>query len=410
MKAMEKDLNLRYQSATEMLKDLNMALKNPDGDFVRTSSNEMAYTQRIDTVGQEEYIDDKSNTSEEKGKKKKGKLGQFFEKHPAAKYIIIILLLILIPVVGFFGTQAVLNLGRGDDVNLPNFVNMTREEAERAAEEAGLQLEITEEFNSEVEIGKVISQEPQFVEGYLVKENSTVKLKISKGENIKVVPDVVGKKREEAEEELKAAEFEVEVIEEASDKVEAGYVIRQDPEGDEERNAGETIKIYVSTGIKQITMEYVIGEKEDDAKKTLTDLGFEVTVVYEEDTSKDDGIVLKQSVDVGTTVDDGTEVILTVNKIEEIKNGTVNINLKSLTGGVIDVDEEGNEINPTVELEVRVNDETVYKETQRKDETNISVPVSGKGTITIKVFIDGVKNGSDRTLNLNSSNPVLTID
>ena len=48
MKAMEKDLNLRYQSATEMLKDLNMALKDPEGDFVKTGSNEMAYTQRID--------------------------------------------------------------------------------------------------------------------------------------------------------------------------------------------------------------------------------------------------------------------------------------------------------------------------------------------------------------------------
>ena len=409
MKAMEKDLNLRYQSATEMLKDLNMALKNPDGDFVKTSSNEMAYTQRIDAITEEEYRNAKPSENEEKGKKKKGKLGKFFEKHPAAKYIIIILLLILIPVVGFFGTQAVLNWGRASDVNLPNFVNMTREEAERAAEEAGLKLEITEEFNSDVELGKVISQEPQYMEGYLVKEDSTVKIVISKGENIKPVPDVVGKTREEAEAELKAAEFQVEVIEEASDKVEAGYVIRQDPEGDKEKNAGETIKIYVSTGIKQITMEHVIGQKEADAKKTLTDLGFEVNVVYEEDTSKDDGTVLKQSIDVGTTVDEGTEVTLTVNKIEQIKEGTVNINLKSLTGGVIDTDDEGNEIDPTVELRIEVNDESVYNGDQRKDVENFTKTISGKGTVTVKVFIDGVKE-VEKQLNLNSSNPVLNID
>ncbi len=410
MKAMEKDLNLRYQSATEMLKDLNMALKNPDGNFVKTSSNEMAYTQRINTVGEENYRNIKSNANEEKEKKKKGRLRQFFEKYPAAKYIIIIILLILIPVVGFFGTQAVLNWGRVDDVNLPNFVNMTKEEAQQAAEEAGLQLEIIEEFNSEIEAGKIISQEPQYIEGYLVKENSTVKLKISKGENIKVVPKVVGKTREEAEEEIKAAEFEVEVIEEASDKLKAGFVIRQDPEGNEEVNAGETIKIYVSTGIKQITMEHVIGQKEADAKKTLTDLGFEVNVVYEEDMSKDDGTVLKQSIDVGTTVDEGTEVTLTVNKIEKIKEGTVNINLKSLTGGQIDKDEDENEINPSVKLKVTVNEDTVVDEYVRKDNENYSLTVSGKGTVTIKVFIDGVKKGSDRTLNLNSDKPVLTID
>lgn len=50
IKAMEKDTNLRYQSATEMLKDLSMALKNPEGDFVREGSNDNAYTQVIPTI------------------------------------------------------------------------------------------------------------------------------------------------------------------------------------------------------------------------------------------------------------------------------------------------------------------------------------------------------------------------
>ena len=34
MKALKKDPMLRYQTATEMLQDLRMALKNPSGDFV----------------------------------------------------------------------------------------------------------------------------------------------------------------------------------------------------------------------------------------------------------------------------------------------------------------------------------------------------------------------------------------
>ena len=414
MKAMEKDANLRYQSATEMLKDLNMALKNPDGDFVHTVSNDMAYTQRIDTIKDVEQNNKENSKESENGKKKKGKFGQFFEKHKAVKYIFIILLIILIPVIGFFGTQAILNWGRVDDVNLPNFVNMTREEAEQAATNAGLQLETTEEFNSDVEAGKVISQEPQYVEGYLVKDGSTVKIVISKGENIKIVPDVVGKTREEAEQKVKAEEFEVKVVEEANSKVQAGYVIRQDPEAEEEVNAGETVTIYVSTGIKQITMEHVIGEPEEEAKKTLTDIGFEVEVVYEEDTSKDDGVVLRQSIDVGTTVDDGTKVTLTVNKIQEIKNGTVNINLKSLIGEEIEIADDGiTEINPTVQVRVTVTsegtEETVYNQEQRKDVTDLSVPVSGRGTITVKVFIDDVRKVQE-SLNLNSENPVLNID
>ena len=221
MKAMEKDLNLRYQSATEMLKDLNMALKDPDGDFVKTASNEMAYTQRIDTISEEAIKSDNARDSEEKaenGKKKKGKISAFFAKHPALKIVIIVLLVILIPVVGFFGTQAILSAGRTKDVALPNFVEMTREQAETTATDANLVLEITEEFNSDVEAGKIVSQDPPYLEGYTVKEGSTVKLVLSKGENIKIVPKVTGQSREEAEQAIKAEELEVEVKEEASSK------------------------------------------------------------------------------------------------------------------------------------------------------------------------------------------------
>ena len=334
MKAMEKDLNLRYQSATEMLKDLNMALKDPDGDFVKTSSNDMAYTQRIETIPDEPAKND-ANTNEAKSDNNKKKKDGFFKKHPAAKWILIVLLVILIPVVGFFGTQAILNAGRTKDVALPNFVNMTREEAERQAEEAKLQLEITEEFNSDVEAGKVISQDPSYLEGYTVKEDSTVKLVISKGENIKIVPKVVGEEVEAARELLKAEDLEIEVIEENSDEVEAGIVIRQEPEADEEVNAGSTVKVYVSAGIKQITMENVVGKTEADARKTLEDLGFVVQVEYEEDTSKDDGVVLRQSVETGTTVNDGTRVILVVNRIEERFTIGVSINVNSLTSSYV---------------------------------------------------------------------------
>ena len=160
-------------------------------------------------------------------------------------------------------------------------------------------------------------------------------------------------------------------------------------------------------------MDYVIGSKEADAKKKLKDLGFSVTVVYEEDTTKDDGVVLRQSIDAGTVSNDGTKVTITVNKIAQIKQGTVNIDLKSLTGGVIDKDENGNEINSTVKLEVKVtsqgSEDTVYSETHRKDTTRVTVPVEGKGTITVKVFIDGVRK-VQKTLDLNGSNTVLNID
>ena len=384
LKAMEKDINLRYQSATEMLKDLNMALKDPDGDFVKTGSNEMAYTQRIDIP--EEALNDelKDDRRSENKKKKKGKIRQFYEKHPAAKVITIILAVILIPVICFFGAQAILNIGSVEDVALPNFVNMTREQAEQTAEGAGLQLEVTEEFSSDVEAGKVVSQDPPYLDGYTVKENSTVKIVVSKGENIKIVPKVIGETVDNATELLNTEELEIEVVEEASDTVEAGIIIRQDPEADSELNAGETVTVYVSTGTKQITMTNVVGESEADAKKELTDLGFEVNVEYDEDSSKQNGVVLEQSISSGATVDDGSEVTLTVNKIVADKDINVIINVQKATGGYTEPAEGEEGESPTVNINVNGERRTGVS----KNETAYSgITLSGKDGERLEITV-----------------------
>ena len=50
MKAIQKEVGLRYQSATEMIKDLTLALKNPEGDFVEEDLAEDGATQIISTL------------------------------------------------------------------------------------------------------------------------------------------------------------------------------------------------------------------------------------------------------------------------------------------------------------------------------------------------------------------------
>ena len=409
LKAMQKDTNLRYQSATEMLKDLSMALKNPEGHFVKENNDNMnGYTQVLSTLPSEEIKSENSSKKVE-GKEKNNKKESVFKRYPAIKYIIIAVLLITIPLVGFFATKALLNKGKGRDVKLPNFVSMTEEEAKAKANESSLSLQIEEQYDRNVEAGKVISQDPVYMENYMIKENSIVKIVISKGTDIKKVPKVVGLKYEEAKDKIEEQSLNVEKVEESSDKVEAGYVIRQDPEQDSEANSGETVKVYVSTGAKMITMENVIGSKEADAKTKLTKKGFEVDVVYEEDTSKDDGIVLKQSIDIGKEVKDGSKVTLTVNKIQALKEGTININLKSLIKEEIKVDEAGNEIDPTVNVQVTADGDNVYQESVRKDTTNINITVSGKGTIEVKVFINDIRKVT-KQFNLNVDKPVLNID
>ena len=398
MKAMQKEVALRYSSATEMLKDLNAALKNPDGNTVMPDQNiENSYTQRIPTI-----------QGGEKMNQKEKKVNAFFKKHKKAIMIaIIILMVILIPVIGFYSTQAILNVGRAKDVKLPNLVGKTIEEAEQELNKSKLKIEKKEEFNSEIEAGKIISQNPPFIENYTVKENSTVEVVVSKGTEMTKVPKIIGMEYEEAEEEIKKYNLQAEKIDKVSKTVEKGIVIEQEPAENTEIKAGEKVKIYVScgNGLKQIVTQYVIGKTEKDAKELLTKDGLEVEVVNEEDTTKENGIVLKQSIEAGKTVDEGTKIIITVNKIAEIKTGKIDINLKSITGG-IKLDAEGNEINPEATVTVKVTsagkEETVYNEKHRKDTSTIIFDVKGVGTITIKVYVDDVLKRQTQ-MNLNSS-------
>ena len=398
MKAMQKEVALRYSSATEMLKDLNIVLKNPDGNTVMPEQNlENSYTQRIPTI-----------QGGEKMNQKERKVNAFFKKHKKAIMIaIIILMVILIPVIGFYSTQAILNVGRAKDVKLPNLVGKTIEEAEQELNKSKLKIEKKEEFNSEIEAGKIISQNPPFIENYTVKENSTVEVVVSKGTEMTKVPKIIGMEYEEAEEEIKKYNLQAEKIDKVSKTVEKGIVIEQEPAENTEIKVGEKVKIYVScgNGLKQIVTQYVIGKTEKDAKELLTKDGLEVEVVNEEDTTKENGIVLKQSIEAGKTVDEGTKIIITVNKIAEIKTGKIDINLKAITGG-IKLDADGNEIDPEATVTVKVTsagkEETVYNEKHRKDTSTIMFDVKGVGTITIKVYVDDILKRQTQ-MNLNSS-------
>ena len=59
----------------------------------------------------------------------------------------------------------------------------------------------------------------------------------------------------------------------------------------------------------------VIGLKEADAKKKLTDLGLKVIVKHDEDEDEKDGVVLRQSIAAGKEVEEGTSITITVNKL-----------------------------------------------------------------------------------------------
>ncbi len=405
MKALQKDTTLRYQAATEMLRDLRRSLKNPEGDFVE----ELEYdnTARTQKISLDEYEEMEQNRSFHKGnnkEKKGGKFKQFIKEHKAISITIGLILLFMI---SLGGTLGVLKMTNPAEVEMPNVVGLSKEEAQKEIEEAKLVFEVEkEEYHKEVPEGFVISQNPNYMERFnKVKEGSVVSVVISKGQEKAIVPNVKGKEKEEATQLIEEAKLKVEIIEETSKTVKEGYVISQETDPNTEVLAGDTIKIHVSigTGIKQVSVVSVIGQSEENAKKTLSNSGLKVNVAYEEDSSKDNGVVLKQSIEIGKVVDEGTTITITVNKVAEMKQGTVKVNLKSLLNYTPEKDEEGKDVVEKATVKITVGNDTIYNQSNPKTKTDITANFTAKGTVTIKVYVDDILGNRTKEINLNTT-------
>ena len=394
MRALQKDTTLRYQNATEMLTDLRKALKNPNGDFVDDKEYDPTAATQIINTEMYNNVKNRDNEDQAENGKKENKLKRFIKNH---KKLSIFIGLILLFSLSLGGTILALNITNPPEVNIPNVVGMAKDEAQREVENEKLKFSIEkEEYNKDVPEGFVISQK---VDGDTigdftttpstdrkVKEGTTIKVIVSKGQEKTTVPKVIGMKQDEAIKALEDANLKAEVIEETSKKVEEGYVISQETDENAEAYAGDTVKIHVSTGtgIKQVTVVSVIGQDEATAKKTLTDLGLKVNITYADSTS-DNGKVAKQSLDAGKVVDEGTTITLTVNKVAESKNVTVNINVKAITGGYT---ESANETETTSKkVNIKVNNET--RTGIDKNKSDFSITLSGKdgesGQITVVI-------------------------
>lgn len=421
IKAMRKDTNLRYQSASLMLRDLKQALKDPSGDFVDNEDfDDNMPTQKISI----KEIEEEQNRMAGKNKKKKNIFLNFISKH---KVISSFIGLILLFILSLGATIIYSNITNPKEVKLPDLKGISETDAKTMLDELGLQFTVeSREYNSEYASGYIISQEPTYSDNYKVKQGSTVKVKVSQGIEETTVPKLTGMSKEDAIKAIEDAKLKYEIIEEQSKKIEAGYVISQETESGKRVFAGDVIKIHISTGVKKITVISVVGKTEDEAKTALKNLGLTVTVNYEKDTSENNGIVLKQSIDSEKTVEEGTSITLTVNKISEEKTANITVNLKSLLDGDIYEKSSSSEVNNNisnntsasdktnikkVKVRITANDKEIYATSEHDATEMIYTNVKERDTVSIKVYIDGVwKNKSNYQFDLNNLSNGINID
>ena len=420
LKAMQKEPSLRYQNATEMLKDLRLALKRPNEDFVvLASKNDDSPTQKVPTIYELEMEKNNDKNAPQLGEEthKDGKIAKiraFFKNHPALRVLTIILICILLFVIVMFATITILNNTRPAEAQIPELVwqdeenRLTKEAAETRLKEAGFtNYEFKEEFSDEVEAGYVISQDPVYQDNYNINLDQKITILVSKGQKMITLPDkLVGKKIEEVKEILDGLEAQYEVQEVNDEEVAAGILLSMDPEEGEEIAATTIIKLTVSKGsaYRDITVKNVVGKSEQEAIEQLKSDGFtSIEVEYEENTNKSDGVVLEQSVSAGKTIKENETIVLTVNKLPKEATLTIKLNLKSLMNYTEPADSgsatgnttsDGASNKTTAKVEIRVGTDTIYSETVNLSETNIEKTWSTTGVKEVKIIVDGVTKHS----------------
>lgn len=279
-KLTEKSSVDRYQSAEEVIEDIEYIEKNIDLDFIKEYDNYV--TKNIDIKDLNKQINIEKNRHDEEvvyddeddddyyeEEKPKYKKKQKNKKSPnksrkRLKIALAILILILATQIFIFAKFFLSGLGNNEgQISAPDLYNLTLDEAQRSLDKLNLNIRVNieDEYSNEVEKGKIISQQP--MSGATLQEGDTVTLVLSKGPMKGYIPNVVGLTLGEAGNILKENKLSLGNIKyEYSDTYNSGIVISQDPKsGSENNQEWGTVNVVVSKGQKE---EVVQPPEEDD--------------------------------------------------------------------------------------------------------------------------------------------------
>ena len=303
MHAMQKTPERRYQSAAEMLCDLDAFRKDPAITFDYNYFVDNSPTKFVGNF--DDFDDDEMDEPETQEKS---------SVIPILTGVAVTLVLALV-VLGIIFIPKFLN-GKSAEIACPSFIGQKYDEIlENEEYKENFKFDDEWEHNDEYEYGYVFEQSEK--EGEKLKKGAKITLYISMGQSTKKVPDVYGKSESAAVSELKSNGFDTVVVETPSEDVEKGLVVRTDPQRTTVVEEGTKITVYVSSGksVKKVNVPDVVGMSEEAAKKKLEDEGLTVKRMETQLTSSDKfypvGTVAKQSPENSSSqVSEGTEVTI----------------------------------------------------------------------------------------------------
>ena len=323
--AMEKSTANRYQSAAEMLLDLDELKRNPSIKFDYTYFvdkeptkfiNRESVTGGIYGAGAPNVGGGSSSSSvnpviPDRNENRSGNVRRNIGIGVgiglvAAIVAVLVFLRLFTDVLG------------GSDLTVPNFVGkIYAEEIDGNERYEDFDFDITYVSSTTASEGEIIKQDP--VSGTKVRKGQVIKLEVVSKGTVAEIPKIYGKTLIEASELLQTEGFtNLKAETEFSNTAEPGTVLRSDPAQGTEADTSETILLIIATdeSNEKTTVPDVLGmnyyNDKSSVEQFFTKAGLKVGSVTEKDSSEEKGTIIEQSVRSGMKANKGTAIDLTV--------------------------------------------------------------------------------------------------
>ncbi len=304
LKAMNADLNARYQSANALLGDLEAFIHTPvnvQGEIEEDYENPDVKPVRSSTeLSKERY----------RMRRRRSGVVSFM----SGTFGLLVLAIGLFVFLWNFWLRDVFS--PAERIPLPNFVGSNYD-----AVIGNTELNSTYKFNviyvsdDSSAPGTIINQDPAAGRSMMVTPSGIeVDITVNAGSSQIVVPNVTNTDYREAMRNLRAAGFNVEIENAASDSYTKDYVIASIPAPGDSASAGDTVTITVSAGpeILYVSMPNLVGSTEDSAISKIESSNLSYGGSDRVVSDYEPGTVIDQSISASESIAEHTKIYLTV--------------------------------------------------------------------------------------------------
>lgn len=243
--------------------------------------------------------------------------GELPAKMSTRAILLAVIAFLLIVAASFGGSWWWTEYGPGSYLTMPTTTGRDLADVQADLGAIGLASSVEEEFSDDVQSGIVTHSDPDG--GSSVHKSTNVQLYVSKGIDMKDVPNVVGKGQDEASRTLADAGLALGAVTDAySEEVPPGQVISQSVAAGTSLAHDSTVDVVLSKGREPRTVPSLSGKGASAAKSSIEALGLVASPTEAYSDTVPEGQVISQQTREGSTVYRGDSVSYTVSKGPEM--------------------------------------------------------------------------------------------